>query len=683
MRPASPRPVRIAPAPAAAAAGVRHPRPMPGTPPPAATAAAATLARGLAVLALAAAAGCAALPGSGSGKAGGTPAADAGSTAAPRGAAAQGAAAAPGSAASPGGGAGSAGTPPAAQTAPAPHAQPSAPLRSLRVRPADADAYGTLPEVDLTPQILYQLLASEVAAQRGQVLSATASYLSLAQQTRDPRLAKRATELALAGRSLERAVQGAQLWHEYAPDSALAAQTLETLWITTGRLDAVEPMLVTRLAKARNENRLPAAYPQLLRVLMQAPDRTAALALFDRLAAPDQQVPEARLAAAVLAERATDHERAAVEAAAALRLRPDDAGTAVTAARYLQQSSGGPAAAAALLEDFLARNPKGTEARYAYARLLAGQGRPDDARRQMEQALKEEPDSPAILYSLAQIAYQTRQLQVARGYLQRYLALPESVPRDRTPAWLFLSQLEEDEGRPERALEWLALITSGEQYLPAQMRRAALLGRLGRVEEGRTLLHNTSVTTSLERTRLVAAEAQLLREANRPADAFQVLDQALARTPDNPELLYDHAMAAERIDRLAVAEASLRRLIELRPDNAHAYNALGYTFADRNIRLEEAQALIEKALELSPDDAHIVDSLGWVLYRRGRLEEALVQLRRAWSLKPEAEIAVHLGEVLWKTGRFDEARQLWREARKLEPGNETLRQTLARFDVSL
>lgn len=677
MKLASSRPVHTAPA---AACGARHLGPVPAT--STATAAAGTLARGIAALALAAAAGCAALPGGG--KAGSTPAADAGSAAASRGATAQGTAATPGGPSSPDGSARpAAGTPPAAQTAPAPHAQPSAPLRSLRVRPADADAYGTLPEVDLTPQILYQLLASEVAAQRGQVLSATASYLSLAQQTRDPRLAKRATELALAGRSLERAVQGAQLWHEYAPDSALAAQTLETLWITTGRLDAVEPMLVTRLAKARNENRLPAAYPQLLRVLMQAPDRTAALALFDRLAAPDQQVPEARLAAAVLAERATDHERAAVEAAAALRLRPDDAGTAVTAARYLQQSSGGPAAAAALLEDFLARNPKGTEARYAYARLLAGQGRPDDARRQMEQALKEEPDSPAILYSLAQIAYQTRQLQVARGYLQRYLALPESVPRDRTPAWLFLSQLEEDEGRPERALEWLALITSGEQYLPAQMRRAALLGRLGRVEEGRTLLHNTSVTTSLERTRLVAAEAQLLREANRPADAFQVLDQALARTPDNPELLYDHAMAAERIDRLAVAEASLRRLIELRPDNAHAYNALGYTFADRNIRLEEAQALIEKALELSPDDAHIVDSLGWVLYRRGRLEEALVQLRRAWSLKPEAEIAVHLGEVLWKTGRFDEARQLWREARKLEPGNETLRQTLARFDVSL
>ena len=182
---------------------------------------------------------------------------------------------------------------------------------------------------------------------------------------------------------------------------------------------------------------------------------------------------------------------------------------------------------------------------------------------------------------------------------------------------------------------------------------------------------------------LVSAEAQLLREAGRGPEAFELLGKALERLPENPELLYDHGMAAERIDRLDLMEASLRKLMALRPDYAHAYNALGYTFADRNIRLDEAEQLISKALSLRPDDPHIIDSMGWIRYRRGDLPGAIELLRKAWSLSPETEIGAHLGEVLWKAGRTDEARQLWRDAQKLEPDNAILRETLARLNVSL
>src|SRR5690606_12816863 len=184
------------------------------------------------------------------------------------------------------------------------------------------------------------------------------------------------------------------------------------------------------------------------------------------------------------------------------------------------------------------------------------------------------------------------------------------------------------------------------------------------------------------RVQLTAAEAQVLREAGRDTEAFNVLAQALERLPENPELLYDYAMAAERIDKLDVMETSLRKLMELRPDYAHAYNALGDTFADRNIRLAEAQALIEKALELAPDDAHVIDSLGWVLFRRGRIAAAIEQLEKAYRLRPEAEIAAHLGEVLWQAGRAEDAQRVWREASAREPDNKTLNETLARFKIT-
>lgn len=589
------------------------------------------------------------------------------------------------------------GTPGPSTTAPAPPTagggDPPAPVqhaagtfRHPSVTQANAsttEQADALPAQELTSQILFQLLVSEIAVQRGQVGTAAATYLSLARETKDPRLARRATELALAARSLERAMQAAQMWHEYSPESALAAQTYETLLLSTGRLSEAEPLIVARLAKAHERNETSDFYRRLQGTLARVADKKAALELFDRISADDAKLPQARLTAAALARGAGLDDRAAAEAEAAFALDPDDETTVVSAARVVQEVPSGTARAGKMLEDFLRRHPESVEARFNYARLLAGAGDAEGARSQMEIALRSEPDSPPILFSLAQIAYQTKQLDVAEDYLKRYLALPPTVPRDNGPAYLFLGQIEEDRGRLEEAIAWLANVTRGDQYLPALVKRSLLLGRLGRIDEARELLRNSSVPTTRERVQLIATEAQVLRDAKRYEDAFDVLDKALASLPDNPDLLYDRAMAAERLDRLDVMETSLRRLIELRPENAHAYNALGYSLADRNIRLDEARTLIEKAVELAPDDAHILDSMGWVLYRQGQFEQAADYLQRAFKLRPEAEIAAHLGEVLWRIGRTAQARELWREAQGREPNNEILKETLARLNVAL
>jgi len=182
-----------------------------------------------------------------------------------------------------------------------------------------------------------------------------------------------------------------------------------------------------------------------------------------------------------------------------------------------------------------------------------------------------------------------------------------------------------------------------------------------------------------QRVQLLVAESQLLRDANLNRDAFDLLGQALQKTPDQPELLYDHALTAEKLERFEILESNLKRLIQLKPDHAHAYNALGYSFADRNMRLPEAKQLIEKALELAPSDYFIVDSLGWVLYRMGDLKGAARELRRAWEGRPDGEIGAHLGEVLWALGERDEARRVWQESLKASPESETLQKTLKRF----
>ncbi len=178
---------------------------------------------------------------------------------------------------------------------------------------------------------------------------------------------------------------------------------------------------------------------------------------------------------------------------------------------------------------------------------------------------------------------------------------------------------------------------------------------------------------------MIQIEAQLLRDAKAWRDTYEMLSKAVAEFPDSFELLYDRAMAAERVDRIDVLEKDLRRVIQLKPDYAHAYNALGYTLADRTDRLEEAQALIEKAVKLSPEDPFILDSLGWVQYRRGNLDDALRSLKAAYGSRPDPEIAAHLGEVLWTLGRRDEASKLWKAALTQNPDHETLLAVIQKF----
>lgn len=244
---------------------------------------------------------------------------------------------------------------------------------------------------------------------------------------------------------------------------------------------------------------------------------------------------------------------------------------------------------------------------------------------------------------------------------------------------MYLGQVNEELKRNDVALQWYAAVLQGEQYIPAQARYAGVLVKQGKLTEARRHLQAVETGDAQQRTQLTLAEAGLLREANAYQEAFDFLSAAVARAPDSPDLLYDHAMAAEKINRVDVLEANLRKVIAMRPTHAHAYNALGYTLADRNQRLPEALTLIETAHKLAPEDPFILDSLGWVLHRLGRNEEGLGYLQRSFELRPDAEIAAHLGEVLWLLGRQTEARKVWADALRDHPKNEVLQGTVKRL----
>ncbi len=541
----------------------------------------------------------------------------------------------------------------------------------------------TPPNVALTPEVMYKYLASELAFQRGEAFSAYATMLALARSTRDARLARRATEFAAAGSLSAEALKAARVWRELAPHSEEASQALVSLLVANGRIDEAKQMLAQQLAASTPEG-LPATIVSVQRQLARMTDRKRGTALLRELLEPYRDSLEALLTLAQTAMVSGERAVALTEARAALARHPSSEVAALTLAQVIEDK----AESANVLGDFLKANPKARDVRLAYSRMLFEQNRVADARAQFEILLQQYPNDQTTLYALGLLSVQSGDLPSSEKYLSAYIATLGGQPdreRDASQALLILAQIAEDRNDISGAMKWLEMVDPANQanYLAATVKRAQLLARSGRLDEAREVLHNTDVEGDDERARLIVNEAQLLRDAGRLDDALKLVADALKVQKDNVDLLYEHAMLAEKANQLDLMERELRRIIQIAPDNQHAYNALGYSLADRNLRLQEAYDLIRKANELAPEDPFIMDSLGWVEFRLGRYEQAEKTLRRAFSIKADPEIAAHLGEVLWVLGREDEARQLWRDANAKDPKNSTLKGTLQRLQVKL
>ena len=545
--------------------------------------------------------------------------------------------------------------PPALQLAPA----PGAPLN--------------LPLQDLTGQTLYDYLLGEIAAQRGNPGLAAQTFLELTRRTRDPRIARRAVEVANLARMPALALESARIWYETEPASAQALQALIVLLVGTRRVDEAEPYLAKLLAT--DANAAANGFMQLGRLLAGNPDAAANLRVVRKLAERYPDLPQAHLAMSQAAAAANDEALALAQARSALALRPDWEIAALYEAQLLQRRS--PAEAAKRLAAFLEKHPDSRDVRLGHARMLVLDKRYPEARAEFESILKRFPKDIDAIYAVGLLAFQVKEFAVAEANLKRLLELGY---RDANAVRYTLGQIAEEQKDWPRAIGWYEAIQRGEQALPARMRVANAIAKQGKLAEARAYLHGVSVQGEPQRVQLLVAESQLLRDANLHREAFDLLGEALQKSPDQPDLLYDHALTAEKLDRFDVLESSLKRLIQLKPDHAHAYNALGYSFAERNLRLPEAKQLIEKALAIAPADFFIIDSLGWVLYRMGDLQGAARELRRAWDGRPDGEIGAHLGEVLWTLGERDEARRIWQESLKASPESDTLQKTLKRFN---
>jgi tetratricopeptide (TPR) repeat protein len=568
---------------------------------------------------------------------------------------------------------------------------------------------GKIENSALDATLFYQLLLGEIELREGQAGTAYQLMLDAAKRSKDEQLFRRATEIALQARAGEQALSATLAWRQALPESTDALRYQIQLLVALNRTaDAEEPLGL--LLRQTPRPALPGLIAAVPRFLARGADRNATAALVERTLHPYVDAEDTRAAALVATGRAWlaagDSAKALAFAQRASDADPAAEGPALLALDMLPAT---PDAEAIVKRQLAARTDTPT-VRLLYVRTLATSQRLAEAATEIEVLTKSNPELAPPWLTLGAIDLEMHRPREATAALANYVRLVQggaavnfgvaANPRqsaggddeDDTPpnsstaltqAYLLLAQAAEQQQDYAGAERWLARVDSPQRALEVQVRRASLLARQGKIKEARELIRRVPEQSPGDARAKLLAETDLLRERKMYAEAEQVMAQANKTFPDDTELLYEQAMLDEKLDRMDEMERLLRRVIALKSDFQHAYNALGYSFAERKIRLPEARELIKKALELSPGEPSITDSMGWVEYRLGHRDEAIRLLREAYQARPDPEIAAHLGEVLWSAGQTEEARRVFRDARSRDSQNDVLRETLARLRVDL
>ncbi len=552
----------------------------------------------------------------------------------------------------------------------------------------------------LDSQLFYQLLIGEIELRSGQAGTAYEVLLDAARRTKDEQVFRRVTDIALEARAMEQALTAAKAWRSAVPESMQAHRYVVQLLVSLNRAaEAAEP-LRSMLSRAGAAERI-ALINSLPRFFAANADRKQSAEIIEQELQPYLNRTETRVAARIATARAwwtaQDSAKALGLTRAAHALDPTAEAPGVLAVEMMASLE----VAEAVVQSHLAAKPDSHGVRLLYVRGLAGSQRYGDAIAQLLISTRDQPQLAAPWLTLGALQLELKHPTEAAQALKTYVQLvegtasaatsvatddddaPASPEQGLTQAWLLLAQCAEQLGDFKGAEAWLAKVENPQRALEVQTRRAALLARQGKFTQARDLIRSVPERAPEDVRAKLLAEAQVMRDVKRWDDANEVLALANRKFENDADLLYEQSMTAEKLNRMADMERLLRRVIEIKPDHHHAYNALGYSLADRNVRLPEAKLLIQKALALSPGEPFITDSLGWVEYRLGNRDEALRLLRAAYKSRPDPEIAAHLGEVLWSMGQKDEARRIWREGRQRDNANDVLRETLGRLRVDL
>lgn len=542
----------------------------------------------------------------------------------------------------------------------------------LKVSGADSQQVVQPPGVEMTAELLYDILLGEIASQRGHVTVSVEALVRAAKSSKDPRVAERAAHLAVRAKQYDQALVAARLWRELQPDSRAPMELLGDVLLATGDLGGAEQQYREAIQSSGQE--LGYAYRRISQSISRYGKGEAAMGLMNRLVKLHPESAEAYYAKAYLADRLKLAEEANLALDRALTLKPkwEDAATAKVAHLIAQ---GKKEQAEEFSLAFLRANPKAHKLREQFARFLVDSGEGERALVQFKKLVQRDTRNGDALFTAGLLSIQTEQHEQAAEFLERHLELRPNNDQAR----LYLGQVAVELEQYAKAERLFRTVSQELHYFEAQLLLGGVIAKTSPMDSALKHLQSLRPSSEEERVRLVLAQEQILRESKELKRAKEVLDRGLSQLPDNNELLYARGLVAAQLSLIELHEQDLRRLLVKEPTNAHALNALGYTLADQTDRHNEALELITQALELRPDDPFILDSMGWVQYRLGNHAAAIDYLERALDTRADAEIAAHLGEVLWITGSRRRAHTIWSRALKDSPDSDVLLNTIRKL----
>ena len=520
-------------------------------------------------------------------------------------------------------------------------------------------------------EFVYKFLLAEIASQRGDLTSAGHLYYDLAKLTKNIPLAQRATNIAGYARNGRLALDSAELWRQLDNDSLEAKQILAELFISSGNLAKARPIIEKLLEQEKTRAD---GFLYLNNLLSKVENKKNALRFILAISKPYPELAEAHFSIAHTAYFAGDIKLAEKELDITESIKPNWETAALF--RGYMLAIDWPEKALEFYQSFLNVNPNSNEVRLEYAKILANLKMYSKAKSEFLRLVDGSLASPEISLTVALLSLELNDNILAEKFFNQAL---ERGYSDRDKIQIYLAKIYLDRKEPDLAIKFLDKISSGQLFVEAKILTAEIIAENRSVDDGIASLSKYKNLSPDDKLQFLKAKTSLLYNNNRQQDAFDLMKGADSNFNNSAEFKYDYAMLAEKMGNLLLMEQLLKEAIKIKPDYAYAYNALGYSYADRNIKLADAKKYIEIALSISPNNHYIMDSMGWLHFRMGNIEIALQFIEKAYKIQKDPEIAAHLGEILWKMGKLKQAEKVWEESIKTYPSNTVLIETFERL----
>ena len=520
-------------------------------------------------------------------------------------------------------------------------------------------------------EFVYKFLLAEIAAQRGDLTSAGHLYYDLAKLTKNIPLAQRATNIAGYARNGRLALDSAELWRQLDNDSLEAKQILAELFISSGNLAKARPIIEKLLEQEKTRAD---GFLYLNNLLTKVENKKNALRFILAISKPYPELAEAHFSIAHTAYFAGDLKLAEKELDITESIKPNWETAALF--RGYMLAIDWPEKALEFYQAFLSVNPNSNEVRLEYAKILANLKMYSKAKSEFLRLVDGSLASPEISLTVALLSLELNDNILAEKFFNQAL---ERGYSDRDKIQIYLAKIYLDRKEPDLAIKFLDKISSGQLFVEAKILTAEIIAEHKSVDDGIASLSKYKNSSPDDKLQFLKAKTSLLYNNNRQQDAFDLMKGADSNFNNSAEFKFDYAMLAEKMGNLLLMEQLLKEAIKIKPDYAYAYNALGYSYADRNIKLTDAKKYIEIALSISPKNHYIMDSMGWLHFRMGNIEIALQFTEKAYKIQKDPEIAAHLGEILWKMGKLKQAEKVWEESIKMHPSNTVLLETFERL----